>query len=369
MGYQITIQGLTDAQERVLKAIKDLGGGGTPKDILQRGLNHKISKVMLFRHLNALLQKRLISKRGTAPLVYYEIIENSASGDIHSLIEDLIKKLQLPLKGGIESFSYLSDEGLLIGLPAFTIWFESKIATRIAKQKSKRKSLEQRLEQGLESTYQRYLELRKEIDQSRDVKNHTFDCSDRYQSILTLHEIEKIFCSDFYSIPEFGKTMLGNLIHKAKVGDRACLQYIDMIADLVRSDIQFIMSQYDISVVLWTPHTIKRPYPFLDYLRLRLDVSLPEVIVKKVFSDSAIPQKSLSELSHRLSNARSSNLIVEGKNLLNEKSKLLIIDDAIGSCATVHAIAEKVHQIEPQAAIYAYAPVGSYKGFDVIKDI
>ena len=49
--------------------------------------------------------------------------------------------------------------------------------------------------------------------------------------------------------------------------------------------------------------------------------------------------------------------------------RILVIDDAVGSGATMNAIAQKLKSISKTEFICGYAVTGSLKGFDVISEI
>jgi predicted amidophosphoribosyltransferase len=49
--------------------------------------------------------------------------------------------------------------------------------------------------------------------------------------------------------------------------------------------------------------------------------------------------------------------------------KVLLIDDAVGSGATLNQIAEKIKIKSISKSVYGLAVVGSFKGLDVITDI
>ena len=71
MGYKLDKKlGLTDAQKKVLLALAELEVA-TPKQLLDSS-SIKIGRVMLHRHLKLLEGKKLISRIGTPPKVYYQ---------------------------------------------------------------------------------------------------------------------------------------------------------------------------------------------------------------------------------------------------------------------------------------------------------
>jgi len=88
-------------------------------------------------------------------------------------------------------------------------------------------------------------------------------------------------------------------------------------------------------------------------------------LVKVYQGNIPIAQKSLSKIEERLINARETIQIKSAKKF----NRVLIIDDAIGSGATIHETALKLKSQHYCKYIYAYSIIGSYKGFDVIREI
>lgn len=92
---------------------------------------------------------------------------------------------------------------------------------------------------------------------------------------------------------------------------------------------------------------------------------MPETTLLKIFSgDVPIAQKSLSKLSERIENARQTIYVKDPKF---SYQRILIIEDALGSGATMNEIACKLDHKD--RLIFGYAVVGSYKGFEVIREI
>ena len=52
-----------------------------------------------------------------------------------------------------------------------------------------------------------------------------------------------------------------------------------------------------------------------------------------------------------------------------QHNKILLIDDAVGSGATINQIAKKIKNKNAAVSIIGLAIVGSFKGFDVITDV
>jgi predicted amidophosphoribosyltransferase len=79
-----------------------------------------------------------------------------------------------------------------------------------------------------------------------------------------------------------------------------------------------------------------------------------------------VAQKTLSKLSERIQNARESLFLDED---LVPYERILLIDDALGSGATVNEMAAKLKQKPQVKEVYAFAIVGSLEGFEVIPEI
>jgi predicted amidophosphoribosyltransferase len=85
----------------------------------------------------------------------------------------------------------------------------------------------------------------------------------------------------------------------------------------------------------------------------------------KVTGEIAIPQKALSKIEERVNNARASILLTEKRKF----KKVLLIDDAIGSGATINETALKLKDQAVASHIIGLAITGSFKGFDVIQEV
>jgi len=116
----------------------------------------------------------------------------------------------------------------------------------------------------------------------------------------------------------------------------------------------------------FVPHSIPRKLPFLPEFQNNLQLTLPNVTVKKLFRGKvAVAQKSLSKASERIENAEKTLSIPHD---IKVQGRVLVIDDAIGSGATLNAVAQKLlHQGATE--VFGYAVVGSYKGFEVLHQV
>lgn len=94
---------------------------------------------------------------------------------------------------------------------------------------------------------------------------------------------------------------------------------------------------------------------------------MPSTELTKIFAGNIpIAQKSLSKLADRIENAQNTIYVKEENKLFK---RILVIDDAVGSGATMNTVAQKLKNISKVEFVCGYAVTGSLKGFDVISEI
>jgi predicted amidophosphoribosyltransferase len=89
------------------------------------------------------------------------------------------------------------------------------------------------------------------------------------------------------------------------------------------------------------------------------------VKIRKISGIIPVPQKSLSKLEERITNAENTFAISETARY----NHVLLIDDAVGSGSTLNQIAGKLKQKGIAKKVTGLAVVGSFKGFDVVTDV
>jgi len=92
--------------------------------------------------------------------------------------------------------------------------------------------------------------------------------------------------------------------------------------------------------------------------------ALPILKLEKVKSEIVIPQKALSKLKDRISNAQNNITINDERKFKN----ILLIDDALGSGATINETAWKIKEKGNAKKVVGFAVTGSYKSFEVITE-
>ena len=173
---------------------------------------------------------------------------------------------------------------------------------------------------------------------------------------------------DFYSIEKFGKTQLGQMVLYAKISQN--IQIIEKIVEQIKPVIDRIMQIYSIDTIAFIPPSVKRQVQLMAELKNRLHIRLPEISLVKVYTgDVTVSQKSLSKFEERVENAKRTIFVDKNKSALLP-GNVLIIDDAVGSGATIHETAKQIQQLlKPKGNIIGFAVVGSMKGFEVIREI
>ena len=318
----------TDTKTKILKLTEN---GMSPNQLAQE---LKITSQALHRHLKLLTESGAIQKVGTAPFVVYIKSKNTTLS--HSFGE---------LSNSLQDFCYFTPAGKeLNGSEGF---YQFLINTN-----QDQKPIDRANE---------YISILEKAKSFRD-SGGLIDSTEKISSTFDENFLNKVYIADFYSLPKYGKTKLGQYLLFGKSGQSKRL--IRSIADSTSNLIKTIIEKEKIDAVCFVPHSIPRKIQFLPEYKKLLNLNIPMIELKKAFAGEPIAQKSLSKLSERIENARSTIYLL---NSTLPFKRVLIIDDAIGSGATINEIARKL--ISSDRKIFGFAIVGSYKGFEVIREI
>jgi len=300
-----------------------------------------VSRQLIHRLLKIYLEEGLVQKLGSSPRTYYRLIEagnQKKETNIH-IPEEEANFLK-------DHFLYISENGVRYeGIEAMTLW-------------CKRQKL------PLEKTVHEFISTRKKylayvdpmgiisgLDKIKNTKG--------FESI----GLDELYYQEFYAIERFGKTKLGNLLHFAKQGQNKAM--MKEITDAIKPSILTLINKLSIDAVGFIPPTIKREVQIMHVIAQNLNLSLPRIDLLKVRGQIVVPQKALNKLEDRISNARSS-IIVSEKRVFDS---VLLIDDAVGSGATINETAIKLKQKGICKHVFGFAITGSFKGFDVIQEV
>lgn len=299
-----------------------------------------LTRAIIHRHLNQLLKQQLVKKTGKPPIVFY--LPSSPASIKKS--QKIDKKSQNLIN---QTYLYVSPSGeMSYGLNGFKQW-----ATQ-TKQSN-----------NLPQLAKEYLKTRTETNthyNNDQLINATYKLKNTFNKI----NLEKIFYADFYALPKFGKTILGQKVLYAKQAQLP--QLIKEIALEISPLTQKIITKYNIQAIGFIPPTIPRKLQFLKELEYNLNIPLPKINLTKAYpSDIPVAQKTLPKLNQRIENARNTIFV---KDRDSNYQNILLIDDAVGSGSTLNETATKLKQ-NTNKKIYGFAVVGSYKGFDIISEV
>ena len=298
-----------------------------------------ISRQMIHRHLKQLVEDGMVAKIGRPPKVYYNFISEQKSTKMYLSLSDEVTNFI------DEHFMQITEEGsLLTGVEAFSFWCGKR-------------------ELPIEKTAKEYV-LTKKRYLSYFKANNLIDGTSKLMNTNGFDQInlKQLFYSDFYAIERFGKTKLGQMLLYAKQGQNKTI--IKSIVNMIRKTIEVLIINKKIDAVGFIPPSIKREVQFMKELERYLELSVPLISIEKVKTNIIVPQKTLSKLTDRIANARNTIVVTERRSF----NKVLLIDDAVGSGATINETAEKVLKRKVAKTVYGYAVTGSFKGFDVISE-
>lgn len=299
----------------------------------------QISRQYAHRKLKAYIEEGKVQKLGSPPKVYYQLAQ----------LEEVITKTNIPateqdfLQEHFIQVTALGEQ--LEGVAAMEYWCN-------------------RQKLPLEKTVQEYILTRNKYLNYYN-KDKLIDGTQKLEGTKGINKVyvDKLYYLDFYAIERFGKTRLGTLMHFAKQGQNKNLM-ADIVREIKRRLDQFI-TQEKFDAVLYVPPTIKRETQIMKYLEMHLKLNLPKVEIRKVHNKIVIPQKALSKIFERVANANMSFVNIEKQQF----KKVLILDDAVGSGATINEIAAKLRKKNTAQKIMGLAITGSYKGFEVITEL
>jgi len=300
----------------------------------------KISPVAIHKQLRKLVVQGQLEKIGRPPLVFY-VKSRKEPSFLPRIAKEQLKKIN-------QSYLYISPRGEIIeGFLGFSRW-------------------------AVDTKQEKYLErLVAEYIKTREMANKFINTSGWIDALNKLKQTfkkiyaEGVFFQDFYSLPKFGKTKLGQLMLYAKQSQKRNL--MEEIIKMTKPFVEKVIKKFKIEAVIFIPPTVPRQIQFMKELRYGLQISLPNLDLVKVYAgDVPVAQKTLVRLEERIINARETIQLKEKPRLFK---RVLLIDDAVGSGATFNETAKKLKEEKMAKKVYALAIVGSFKGFDVIREI
>ncbi len=327
----------TNTSDKIVEIVKKQGRVRVHDLVSKLGL----SNVALHKQLKKLVLNNQLIKIGKPPLVFYSISEKA----VRTTVDDKYQKFI------DQHYLRVTPQGeMLRGAIGFVDWV--KEINKV---------------EEFDNLANRYLVVRSKANRFK--KQGLIDFTQKIKKAMGDKGIDKAFGIDFYSLPEFGKTRLGQLVFYAKQSQNK--KIIKQIANETSKQILYLIKKYKVQAVAYVPHSVPRKLQFLKEYRASLQLKLPEIDLVKVYKgEVVVAQKSLSKLKDRIENARETIMIDGRKQRVKvEGGAVLIIDDAIGSGASMNEVAKKLKREVVVKKVIGFSLIGSYKGFDVIREI
>lgn len=325
---------LEKTEEKIIKYIR-AKGQVSGKELFD---HFEISDRAIRKQLKKLFEKALIYKVGKPPKVFYSIKETDKEQESKATIE----------KGNEE---VINEKFLIItpngeekeGLEGFKYWCK-------------------KFNLPVEKTVKEYIQTLNKYDLYK--KDGLIDGLAKFKSTFEKVYLDQIYYLDFYSIERFGKTRLGQLLLYAKQSQNKA--YIKKLIGYIKPQIEYAVKRFKINGIGLIPPTVKREIQIMKELEKAIRPNHRLVSVTKIKTTITVPQKTLSKLNDRIENAHSTFVVNENGIFKN----ILLVDDAVGSGATLNEIAKKIRDRKIcKGKIIGLAVVGSFKGFDVISEV
>lgn len=311
------------------------------------GKTLQISNVTVHKQLRKLVEQGKLHRVGKPPLVFYVLTPKQQTTTISGRASIIAANTAAYIN---THYLYITPLGeMLYGLDGFSKWV---------------KSIKE--EERFALLTEEYVQIHKKAEVHR-WGEEWIDATEKLRMTFPDNGIEKLFYADFYSIPKFGKTKLGQLVLYAKQSQNK--ELINLVIDQVKPIIERIITRYNIDTIAFIPASVPRRIQFMQEFADRLNIPLRMFrLVKSYKGDIIVAQKSLSRIEERIVNARET---IFTKSLLPINTKnILLIDDAVGSGSTLNETAKKLHPANlTKKTIIGFAIVGSMKGFEVIREI
>lgn len=295
-----------------------------------------LTKQAVFRQLSDLITEGKLTKIGKPPRVFYLLAEEKKEiGTLH-----LDKRIEKIIQ---DNFLVITASGeRKDGMEGFVFWC-------------------QKTNQSIEKNAVEYVKTLNKYDSFK--KNGVIEGMDKLKATFNEIGLDNVLYLDFYSIEKFGKTRLGQLLLYAKQSQDKVLMR-ELAKDL-KPKIDEIIKEYKIDGIGFIPPTVKREVQFMKELEKNLHEHVRKVSIVKVKTEVIVPQKTLNKLSDRVENAKNT-IIVDEKGIFEN---VLLIDDAIGSGATLNETALQIKQKGIAKKVIGLSITGSFKGFDVISEV
>lgn len=298
-----------------------------------------ISRQALFKHhLSKMIDDKTLVKVGRSPKVFYSL------GKEFDNVQEKISLSEGARKTINENYLIITPSGeKKEGVDGFTYW-------------CKKNKL------PVEKTANEYLAIISKFNKYK--KDGLINGLGKLKKSFEDVGLNEIYYLDFYSIERFGKTKLGQLLLYAKQSQNKALMK-NIILE-IKPNISKIIKKFKIDGIGFIPPTVKREVQLMKVIEKGLDLNVKKVKISKIKTVVAVPQKTLNKIGDRIENAKNTIVVEENSKFKN----ILLIDDAVGSGATLNETAKKIRDRKIcKGKIIGLSLTGSFNGFDVISEV
>lgn len=297
-----------------------------------------MSRWGVYKHINKLLEESKITKIGRAPKVFYLIKEESIK-----VTDDIFSFNKIEKKIIEENYLVITPSGeRKEGLEGFIYWCNKNNLDVI-------KTTDDYIK-----TFEKYNSYKKE---------GVINGSKKFENTFKEVFLNDVYYLDFYSIERFGKTKLGQLLLYGKQSGNK--KIIKEIIEIIKPKIEAVVKKHKIDAVGFIPWTVKREVQIMREIEKGMKLSIGRIKIEKIKTEITVPQKTLSKLGDRIENAEKTIVLAESVKYKN----ILLIDDAVGSGATMSETAKQIKNKGIAKKVIGIAITGSFKGFDVISEV
>jgi hypothetical protein len=327
-----------NSRERIISYLRT--NGQVRVHDLVRALS-PLGRVAIHRNLKKLVEEGMLRKIGKPPLVFYLLAEKKTAAVIPTTSDEVKRVIE-------QDYLYITPQGeILPGFSGFIRWAtNTKQADKIA------------------HLANLYVKTRATYDKYRSPKGW-IDATFKLKETFPMVYLDKLFYADFYSLPQFGKTKLGTMMLYAKQSQNR--ELAKDVSLKVKPLAESIIKKFNINSLAYIPPSIPRNIQFMDELTAYLALPLPHIdLVKTRTGQVIVAQKTLEKLEERVVNARDT-IFVKGADQIFKT--VLLIDDAVGSGASMNETAKKLIDLKVAQKVIGFAIAGSFKGFEVIREV
>jgi len=294
------------------------------------------------KQIKNLLDLSIIKKEGTPPVVFYSLQGKIIKSDI---------KIENKFSNIIEKNFFLIDPTghKQVGSDAFITWCNKRGF-------------------DINTKAEEYIKTIAKFETYK--KNGLISGMYKMKKTFGTVFLDEIYYLDFYSIEVFGKTKLGQMMLYAKQSQNKKL--IKELVEEIKPSVLKLIKDKKIDAIGFTPPTIKREVQFLKEVEKNLQLSLPQIRLTKIKGEYLVPQKTLSKLEDRIENAKQIRLFTMGEvknNTIPIYKNILLIDDALGSGATLNEIGRQIKILNLAKKVTGLAITGSFSGFEIISEV